>query len=491
MPRILFVVNNPDRWPLNLPEVEVVSTRAYLTDPAWSTLRNVKLYNLCRSYRYQSLGYYVSLLAEARGHKPLPRISTIQDIKSQSLTRVVSGDLDELIQESLAHLRQTTFTLSIYFSRNIARRYDRLSRRLFNLFPVPLLRAEFVKPAEGWALQSISPISVNEIPDAHRPTVVELARDYFERRPRHPGPRMPPRYSMAILRDPEELTPPSNDRAIEKFIDAGERLEFDVEIIGPDDYGRVAEFDALFIRATTAVNHQTYRFARRAQAEGLVVIDDPESIVKCTNKVFLAELLSRHRVPVPRTEILHRDNVDEVRRRLGLPIILKQPDSSFSQGVMKLETGPDYEAEVGRLLESSDLLIAQEFLRTDFDWRVGILDRRPLYACKYFMARNHWQIYNNSEKGDDRTGDFETVPVEMAPQRVVSTALKAANLIGNGLYGVDLKVVAGRCHVIEVNDNPSLDAGVEDKMLRDFLYERIMEVFLKRLEAQRDGFGGA
>jgi glutathione synthase/RimK-type ligase-like ATP-grasp enzyme len=107
------------------------------------------------------------------------------------------------------------------------------------------------------------------------------------------------------------------------------------------------------------------------------------------------------------------------------------------------------------------------------------------------MARNHWQIYNNSEKGEDRTGDFETVPVEIAPQRVVSTALKAANLIGNGLYGVDLKVARGRCHVIEVNDNPSLDAGVEDKMLRDFLYERIMEVFLKRLEAQRDGFGGA
>jgi glutathione synthase/RimK-type ligase-like ATP-grasp enzyme len=272
---------------------------------------------------------------------------------------------------------------------------------------------------------------------------------------------------------------------------AAERLSFDVELIDPDDYGRVAEFDALFIRTTTAVNHHTYRFARRAQAEGLVVIDDPESIVKCTNKVFLAEILSRHRVTMPRTEILHRDNVAEVCQRLGLPIILKAPDSSFSKGVVKMESEAEYIEAVHNLLEESDLLIAQEYLRTDFDWRIGVLDGRPLYACKYFMARDHWQIYNNALSGEDRMGDYETIPVEMAPKRVVSTALKAANLIGSGLYGVDLKTVRGNSCVIEVNDNPSLDAGVEDKMLRDYLYERIMQVFLKRLEAHREVFGPA
>jgi hypothetical protein len=63
MPRILFVVNNPDRWPLHLPEVEVVAARTYLADPTYSALRNCKVYNLLRSYAYQSLGYYVSLLA--------------------------------------------------------------------------------------------------------------------------------------------------------------------------------------------------------------------------------------------------------------------------------------------------------------------------------------------------------------------------------------------------------------------------------------------
>ena len=59
--------------------------------------------------------------------------------------------------------------------------------------------------------------------------------------------------------------------------------------------------------------------------------------------------------------------------------------------------------------------------------------------------------------------------------------------IGNGLYGVDLKELKGRCSIIEVNDNPSIDSGVEDEMLRDYLYERIIEVFEKRIEAMREG----
>ncbi len=108
-------------------------------------------------------------------------------------------------------------------------------------------------------------------------------------------------------------------------------------MIGRDDYARLAEFDALFIRETTNVSHHTYRFARRAAIEGLVVMDDPESILKCSNKVYLAELLGRHKVPVPRTLVVHKDNISLVGEELGFPCILKQPDAAFSQGVVKIE----------------------------------------------------------------------------------------------------------------------------------------------------------
>jgi glutathione synthase/RimK-type ligase-like ATP-grasp enzyme len=69
---------------------------------------------------------------------------------------------------------------------------------------------------------------------------------------------------------------------------------------------------------------------------------------------------------------------------------------------------------------------------------------------------------------------------------VVRTALRAANLIGDGLYGVDIKQVGQSLYVIEVNDNPNIDAGVEDAVLKDELYKRIMRVILRRIEQRKE-----
>jgi glutathione synthase/RimK-type ligase-like ATP-grasp enzyme len=79
------------------------------------------------------------------------------------------------------------------------------------------------------------------------------------------------------------------------------------------------------------------------------------------------------------------------------------------------------------------------------------------------------------------------VAVAEAPEEVVKIALKAANLIGDGLYGVDIKQVGGRCYVIEVNDNPNVDAGNEDGVLKDALYREIMGSFVRRIEARKLG----
>lgn len=481
MSQILVVVYNPKDWPIHVPGVQLVSAREYLTNPAFSTVRGVRVFNLCRSYRYQSAGYYVSLLAAARGHRPVPGISTIQDLKTMSIIRAVSEDLDDLIQESLKTVRSKTFTLSIYFGRNMAKRYDRLSLHLFNLFHAPLLRAQFARD-KHWQIKSIGPIAANDVPDSHWPAVLEFAQEYFAGKHPRVAKRRVPSFTIAVLTNPEEKDPPSDPKAISRFVRAAQELGLGCELIGRDDYGHLGEFDGLFIRETTGVNHHTYRFARRAEAEGLIVIDDSLSILRCTNKVYLAELMNRHHLPIPKTVIAHRDNAEEVLREIGFPCILKQPDSSFSRGVVKVENLGELHEALERFLDRSDLLIAQEFLATTFDWRIGVLDRRPLYACKYHMAPNHWQIVKRDGDSEPRYGKVETLPVELAPRQVVRLALRAANLIGDGLYGVDVKQMGRRCTLVEVNENPTIEAGVEDAVLREDLYRRVMGVFLARIE---------
>ncbi len=495
--RSIVVVSNPRDWPLAMDGVEVAAARAYLTESEFAEARGARIFNLCRSYRYQSIGYYVSLLAEARGQRAIPGVATIQDLKSQSISRVISEDIDEVIQRSLSGIEGQAFELTTYFGRcppnggsppglDPARRFERLGVQLYNLFQVPLLRAGFARARGRWLLQNLSPIPVNEIPEGHRDFLAEAARAHFARK-RLAAPRISsPLSDLAILVDPEEQEPPSDRRAIRQFMEQGEELGIRSELITRDDFSRIPEFDALFIRATTAVNHYTWRFSRRTFAEGLVVIDDPRSILQCANKVYLAEALARARVPVPRTVIVHRENQDAVAGLLGLPCVLKKPDSSFSQGVVRVDDADQLKREVARLLDQSDLIIAQEFVPTPFDWRIGILDREPLFACRYYMAEGHWQIYNwKAERKKDRTGGFDPVPVYQVPKAVLKMAVKAANLIGDGLYGVDLKQVGHEVLVIEVNDNPSIESGVEDRVMGESLYRTVMRSFRERIERAR------
>ncbi|MBI1312677.1 RimK family alpha-L-glutamate ligase [bacterium] len=486
---VLIVTSQPDDWPFEVPGVEVVDAWSYLTDPSFSTRRATRVFNLCRSYRYQSTGFYVSLLAEARGHKPLPSIATMQDIRSPSIIRLMADELDELINRSLSSLQSTEFSLSVYFGRNMAQRYERLSLQLFNIFQAPFLRFRFVKRKGEWRLRSVKTLSGAEVPAEHRPFAAQAAERYFSRRSANRPSRNRTRFDLAILYNPEEKeNAPSDEGALKKFLKAAKSSGVYAELITRDDYARLLEFDGLFIRETTNVNDHTYRFARKAASEDLVVIDDPQSISRCTNKVFMAELLERHRLATPRTIVVHRENWQRIGEELGFPCVLKKPDSSFSSGVVKVQSAEELETRLAEFFGESELLVAQEFLPTSFDWRIGILDRKPLFACRYFMAPGHWQVIRQEEHGNDRYGKHDTLPVETAPTKAVRLALKAANLIGDGFYGVDIKESNGRFFVIEINDNPNVDSGVEDLVLKDELYLRLMDVFVRRMEQVRSRF---
>ena len=74
----LIILDNPKKFPLELPQavvdgaggpqggVEVVSAQDYVTHSRYSAMRRAKVANLCRSYKYQTLGHYVSLPRRAR-----------------------------------------------------------------------------------------------------------------------------------------------------------------------------------------------------------------------------------------------------------------------------------------------------------------------------------------------------------------------------------------------------------------------------------------
>jgi glutathione synthase/RimK-type ligase-like ATP-grasp enzyme len=103
------------------------------------------------------------------------------------------------------------------------------------------------------------------------------------------------------------------------------------------------------------------------------------------------------------------------------------------------------------------------------------------------MARGHWQIQKAVDSQRRRYGKVDTLDVAQAPAGAVELAVRAANLIGRGLYGVDIKEIEGEFMVMEVNDNPNVEAGCEDGVLKDELYLAIMRCFLERLDDRVQG----
>jgi glutathione synthase/RimK-type ligase-like ATP-grasp enzyme len=172
--------------------------------------------------------------------------------------------------------------------------------------------------------------------------------------------------------------------------------------------------------------------------------------------------------------------VEQIEQTFGFPCIVKQPGGAFSNGVAKVRSKAQLDAVLENYFAQSELVIAQEWLPTEFDWRVGVLDGRPLYVCKYLMAPGHWQVVKR-EPGRRVEGATVALAVGEAPDIVVKAAMRAANLVGDSLYGVDLKQSGDRCYVIEINDNPNIDAGNEDGVLKDALYREVLGVFLRRM----------
>lgn len=489
MASTLLVVDDLSDWGPYYPSEQVISFETYLATVSDDPERRVRVINLCGSYAYLSDGYYCSLLAEARNHHVIPSVKVINDLGKNALYRLQLQDFsDPLARAFKKHDKNGECVLYSYFGSTPESAFQELARLLFERFPCPILQIR-LHLQQQWEITELTAISPRHLDDDMQTLFAEALDKFSKKVWRKSRTRKASRYDLAILINPAEQLPPSNRGALKKFIHAGRQLGIDVELITQNHYGRIPEFDGLFIRETTAIDHHTYRFAKKAEAEGLVVIDDPTSILRCANKVYLADLFRTHRVPSPRTWILHKGNaehLDQLEAAAGFPVVIKIPDGSFSRGIVKVNSRDELNRKVAELFEQSALLLAQEFLYTDFDWRIGVFNHKALYACRYFMVKNHWQIYRHGAKRTD-SGSFATLPTFEVPKLVLEAALKATLPIGNGFYGVDVKEVGGKGYVIEVNDNPSIDSGVEDHYLGDELYRAIMAEFLRRMENRSKG----
>ena len=471
MTQLSILVKDKKQWGALYPSEDVLTAREYLKQHASKNTDKVQVLNLTGSYRYLGEGYYCSLLAEARGHRVLPSVATLNDLASRSL---YGPQIKTLKAPTTAanHFR-------IFFGRTLAPEHAELGLQLFDRFPAPILEVE----SHDGVISRVKAKGLNDLSDEEETLFAEALDGFSNKVWRVKKPKRHYRFDLAMLVNPDEALPPSNPSALKRFVRAGRTLGVQVDLITDKQAARLAEYDGLFIRETTAIDGASFRLARRAENLGLAVIDSPQAILRCTNKIYLAERLEQARIAMPKTRIVPRNDAQALAAAaedLGFPLVMKIPDGSFSRGIVKASNMDDVHQHAQQFFRQTALILLQAYCYTEYDWRVGVLNKQPLFVSKYYMSRGHWQIYNHSGS-KTQSGGFETLPLAAAPKTVVETAVKAANMMGDGLFGVDLKVVDGKALVIEVNDNPNIDAGVEDKVLGEQLYLTIIQEFIKRM----------
>jgi glutathione synthase/RimK-type ligase-like ATP-grasp enzyme/gamma-glutamyl:cysteine ligase YbdK (ATP-grasp superfamily) len=491
----------------------------YLEGNATCCDPNAQVINLCRDVSYGSEGYYVSLLADARGQEVLPRVQVFTGLSEpyarfRALQEAGAPTIDAaemvvrwrsvqdgggaavaledrpagvfptpLVADPNGGLRvpdpDELVETFIFLGTCSDARFQQAARAIFREWPAPLLRMQIVLEDSVWKISQVAAASPHELNAAQLQELQQALADYRGSRSRQ-QPRTTTRASIAVLVDPNNQFSPSSPETIDRLERVATRMNVHVARLNLHEMRRLPEYDALFVRCHTSVTNPAFQFALRAEALGMPVVDATTSTIRCTNKVFVQELLNRAGIPTPRSQVLTSKTSWEQIETLGLPFVLKLPDGDFSAAVHKITSREDYDLRSASMFRKSPLLIAQEWLPTTYDWRIGIIGGRLLFAAKYHMAHGHWQI-RTVERGTERYGKVEAIKRSQAPHSVVDVALRAAALVGDGFYGVDIKETAAGPVVIEVNDNPNLDIGYEDTQDGDAIYEDIINYFVDRV----------
>ena len=141
---------------------------------------------------------------------------------------------------------------------------------------------------------------------------------------------------IACFVEKYNFSDPREEGALQNFKRAAEKAGNEFHFLFREDISEIPKFDAVFIRATTDPLFTAYIVSKTAWELGLKVIDDPESIKICGNKIHQYELFEKYDVPRIPTMFLNKDElhhkkINDIFETLGKPVVIKAPYTSFSK----------------------------------------------------------------------------------------------------------------------------------------------------------------
>jgi ribosomal protein S6--L-glutamate ligase len=226
----------------------------------------------------------------------------------------------------------------------------------------------------------------------------------------------------------------------------------------PDLYFKqkpLSDYDAVLPRIGASITYYGTAVVRQFQEMDVFCANNANGITNSRDKLRSLQILSRHHIGIPRTTFVRdkKDVLAAIERVGGAPVVIKLIEGTQGIGVLLAETVNAAESIIELLQSQKQNVLIQKFVAESKgkDIRAFVIGDRVVAAMRRVAQGQEFR--SNVHRG----GVAEAV--ELSPE-YVETAVRAAQILGLQVAGVDMLEGKDGPQIMEVNSSPGLE-GIE------------------------------
>ncbi len=226
----------------------------------------------------------------------------------------------------------------------------------------------------------------------------------------------------------------------------------------PDLYFRqkvLSDYDAVLPRIGASITYFGTAVVRQFQEMGVFCANSAHGISNSRDKLRSLQILSRHQIGIPRTTFVRdrKDVIPAIERVGGAPVVIKLIEGTQGIGVLLAETMKAAESIIELLQSQKQNVLIQKFVAESKgkDIRAFVVGDRVVAAMRRVAQGQEFR--SNVHRG----GIAEAVELD---EQYRETAVRAAQILGLQVAGVDMLEGKNGPQIMEVNSSPGLE-GIE------------------------------
>jgi len=232
----------------------------------------------------------------------------------------------------------------------------------------------------------------------------------------------------------------------------------------------LSHYDAVIPRIGASITFYGLAVLRQFEQSGVFTINSALGIARSRDKLHAMQILSRHEIGLPLTAFVRRreDVLPAIQRVGGAPVIIKLLEGTQGVGVILADSVKVAQAIVETLQSKQQNVLLQKFVKESkgTDIRAFVVGDRVVAAMRRQAQGDEFR--SNVHRGGSAT------EVKLSPE-YADTAVRAAQIIGLRMAGVDMLEATTGPQIMEVNSSPGLE-GIEGSTKIDVAGEIIEEI---------------